>query len=159
MKQSRIVIGFAAAFLLAGGAWADDASRAAKAQELLQVAKMDQGFKQMLERAQATIKTQSTRQATTPADKAAIEEKISPILSQQLNWDQLKPQFVKVYADTYSEEELDAILAFYKSPAGQAWFGKSADVGNKARQITQQAMQDAQAQVRKVLEPAAAPQQ
>ena len=158
MKQSRIVIGFAAAFLLAGGAWADDASRMAKAQELLRVAKMDQGFKQMLDRAQATIKAQSTRQATAPADKAAIEEKISPILSQQLNWDQLKPQYVKVYADTYTEEELDAILAFYKSPAGQAWFAKSPAVGEKARQITQQAMQDAQAQVRKAV-PAAAPQQ
>jgi uncharacterized protein len=158
MKQSRIVIGFAAASLLAGAAWADDASRMAKAQELLQVAKMDQGFKQMLDRAQATIKAQTTRQATAPADKAAIEEKISPILSQQLNWDQLKPQYVKIYADTYTEEELDAILAFYKSPAGQAWFAKSPAVGEKARQITQQAMQDAQAQVRKAV-PAAAPQQ
>jgi len=159
MKQSRTVIGFAAAFLLAGVGWADDASRTAKAQELLQVAKMDQGFKQMLERAQATIKTQTTRQATAPADKAAIEEKISPILSQQLSWEQLKPQFVKVYADTYTEEELDAILAFYKSPAGQAWFAKSAEVGNKSRQITQQAIQDAQAQVRKVIDQAPAPQQ
>ena len=158
MKQSRIIIGFAAAFLLAGGARADDASRMAKAQELLQVAKMDQGFKQMLERAQTSIKTQITRQATAAADKAAIEAKISPILSQQLSWDQLKPQYVKVYADTYTEEELDVILAFYKSPAGQAWFAKSPEVGEKARQITQQAMQDAQAQIRKVMEPAAAPQ-
>jgi uncharacterized protein len=159
MKQSRTVIGFAAAFLLAGAAWADDASRMAKAQELLQVAKMDQGFKQLLERAQATVKAQSTRQATAPADKAALEEKISPILAQQLNWETLKPQYVKVYADTYTEEELDAILAFYKSPAGQAWFAKSSEVGEKARKITQQAIQDAQAQVRKVLDQAAAPQQ
>ena len=157
MKQSRIVIGFSAAFLLAGAAWADDTSRMAKAQELLQVAKMDQGFKQMLDRAQTSIKAQTTRQATA-ADKAAIEAKISPILSQQLSWDQLKPQYVKAYADTYTEEELDAILAFYKSPAGQAWFAKSPEVGEKARQITQQAMQDAQAQVRKVIDQAAAPQ-
>ena len=155
MKQSRTVIGFVAAFLLAGAAWADDASRTAKAQELLQAAKMDQGFKQMLDRAQTSIKTQTTRQATA-ADKAAIEEKISPILSQRLNWDLLKPQYVKAYADTFTEEELDAILAFYKSPAGQAWFAKSPEVGEKARQITQQAIQDAQSQIRKVVE--AAPQ-
>ena len=159
MKQSRTVIGFAAAFLLAGAAWADDASRMAKAQELLQVAKMDQGFKQVLERAQATIKAQTTRQVTVAADKAALEEKISPILAQQLNWETLKPQYVKVYAGTYTEEELDAILAFYKSPAGQAWFAKSPAVGEKARQITQKAIQDAQSQVRKVADQAAAPQQ
>jgi hypothetical protein len=162
MKHSRTVIGFAAAFLLAGAAWADDASRMAKAQELLQVAKMDQGFKQMLDRAQVTVKAQTARQEQTGADKAAIEEKIAPILSQQLSWDQLKPQFVKVYADTYTEEELDAILAFYKSPAGQTWFGKSPEVGNKVRQITQQAIQDAEAQIRKVIEqatPKDAPQQ
>ncbi|HXN47975.1 MAG TPA: DUF2059 domain-containing protein [Bryobacteraceae bacterium] len=159
MKQSRIVIGFAAAFLLAGAAWADDASRMAKAQELLQVAKMDQGFKQMLDRAQVTVKAQTTRQVTVPADKAALEEKITPILAQQLNWDRLKAQYVKIYADTYTEEELDAILAFYKSPAGQAWFAKSPAVGEKARQITQQAIQDAQSQVRKLIDQAGAPQQ
>jgi uncharacterized protein len=154
MKHSRTFIGFAAAFLIAGGARADDASRVAKAQELVQVAKMDQGFKQMLDRAQASVKAQTVRQEPAGADKAAIEEKISQILSQQLNWELLKAQYVKVYADTYTEEELEGIVSFYKSPAGQAWFAKSPQVGDKARQVTQQAIQEAQAQIRKVIEQA-----
>lgn len=155
MTHSRTLIGFTAAFLLAGAAWADDASRTAKAEELFQLAKIDQGFKQLLEHAQGTIKAQTARQEPAGADKTAIEQQVSQILSQQMNWDKLKPQYVKVYADTYTEEELDGILAFFKSPAGQAWFAKSTDVGDKARHITQQAIQDSQAQIRKVLEQAA----
>jgi len=158
MKQSRIVIGFAAAFLLAGAAWADDASKLAKAQELLQISKMEQGFKQMLERTQATVKAQAARQQPAGADKAAFEQKISEIVSQRLSWDKLGPQIVKAYADTFTEEELDGVLAFYKSPAGQAWFAKSPAVGEKVRPLTVEAMQDAQVEVRKVIDQAA-PQQ
>jgi hypothetical protein len=159
MKHSRTLIGFAAAFLLAGAARADDASKMAKAQELLQVSKMEQGFKQMLDRTQVTVKAQAARQEPAGADKAALEQKISEIASQLLSWDKLAPQFVKVYADTFTEEELDAILSFYKSPAGQAWFSKSPEVGNKVRPITEQAMQEAQAQIRKVIEQATPAQQ
>ena len=143
-----------AAFLLAGAARADDASRTAKAEELFQAAKMDQGFKQLLEHAQFTIKAQTARLEAAGADKAALEQKISEILSQQMSWDRLRPQYLKVYADTYTEAELDGVLAFYKSPAGQAWFAKSPELGDKTRLITQQAIQNAQAQIRKLIEQA-----
>ncbi len=154
MKHFQTLLGLAA-FLLAGAARADDASRTAKAEELFQVAKMDQGFRQLLEHAQATIKAQTGRQAPAGADKAALDQKVSEILSQQMNWDKLRPQYVKVYVDTYTEAELDGVLAFYKSPAGQAWFAKSPELGDKTRLITQQAIQESQAQIRKLIEQAA----
>ncbi|HEY1207358.1 MAG: DUF2059 domain-containing protein [Bryobacteraceae bacterium] len=160
MKHSRTLIGFAAAFLLTGAVRADDASKMAKVQELFQVAKIDQGFKQMLDKTLVAVKAQAARQEPAGADKAALEQKVSEIASQLLSWDKLGPQFVKVYADTFTEEELDAILSFYKSPAGQAWFfGKSPEVGEKIRPITQQAMQEAQVQIRKVIEQATPAQQ
>jgi uncharacterized protein len=153
MKNFRTVIGFAAV-LVAGTAWADDASKMAKTQELLQVTKMEQGFKQMLDQAQTMLKAQTARQKLAEADKAVVEQKTAQIVAEQLSWDKLKAQFLKAYADTFTEEELDATLAFYKSAAGQAWIAKSSEVRDKARVISQQAMQDAQAQIRKVIEQA-----
>jgi hypothetical protein len=155
MKQSRTLLGFAAAFLLAGAAWADDASKLAKADELLQITKGDQAYKQMLDRAEANLKTQAVRQAPADADKAAIDQKVSAILAEQMNWAKLRPQFVKLYADTFTEEELDGVLAFYKSPAGQAWVAKLPTVTPAAVKISQQAMQDAQSQIRKLVQPTA----
>ena len=155
MKHFRTVIGFAAV-LVAGTAWADDASRTAKAEELLQVTKIGPGFKQMMEQAQTMLKTGASRlsQKLADADRAAIEQKTAQIVSEQLNWEKLRVQFVKAYADTFTEEEIDGFLAFFKSPAGQAWIAKSSDVRDKARAISQQAMQDAQAQIRKLIEQA-----
>lgn len=161
MKHSRTLIGFAAAFLLAGAAWADDASRMAKADELLRITKGDQNFKPLLARAQAMLKAEAVRKEPADADKAAraaIEQKISQILSDEMNWDKLRPQFVKLYADKFTEEELEGILSFYKSPLGQAWTAKSSELTAEAVKVSGQAMQDAQAKIRKVIEQATAPQ-
>jgi len=159
MKPFRAVTGLVAALLLAGAAWADDASKLAKADELLRITKGDQSYKQMLDRAQAQLKAMAVRQAPSDADKAAVEQQVAPIVTEQLNWEKLRPQFVKAYADTYSEEELDGILSFYKSPAGQAWITKLPELNGRAVKVSQQAMQDAQAQIRKIAEQAAPKEQ
>jgi len=159
MKHSRTVTGLVAALLVAGAAWADDASRMAKADELLRVTKADQTFRQMLDRAQAQLKLLAVRQAPSDADKAAIEQQAAPIAAEHLNWEKLRPQFVKAYADTYTEEEMDGIISFFKSPAGQAWISKVPEVNGRAVKISQEAMQEAQAQIRKLTEQAAPKEQ
>jgi hypothetical protein len=45
---------------------------------------------------------------------------ITLAFKQEMNWDRLEPLFVKIYRDSFSQEEVDGMLAFYKSPAGQA---------------------------------------
>ena len=35
------------------------------------------------------------------------------------------PDLVKLYSDAYSENELDGILAFYRTPAGRAMLAKN----------------------------------
>ncbi len=152
MRLSRTLIGFAAVLLLAGGAWADDASRTAKADELLRLTKGDQNFKPLLARAQALLRGQAMQQVPAGADKAAFNQKVTQILTDELNWDKLRPQFVKLYADKFTEEELDGILAFFKSPVGQAWTTKSLDVNSEAVKISGEALQGAQAQIRKLVE-------
>jgi hypothetical protein len=152
MKKLHAVIVLAAASVLAGSAWADDASRMAKAEELLQVTKTEQNFKQMLDRIQTMMKTRADKQSPEGADKAAIAQKVAAIVDERLSWDKLKPQFVKMYADTFTDEDLDGILAFYKSAAGQAMATKTPELMDKAVRIAQAAMQDAQPDIRKALE-------
>jgi uncharacterized protein len=36
----------------------------------------------------------------------------------------MRPGYVKAYSETFSEEEIDGILAFYESPAGRAMQAK-----------------------------------
>ncbi|TJZ73208.1 DUF2059 domain-containing protein [Chitiniphilus eburneus] len=36
----------------------------------------------------------------------------------------LKPDYIKLYRDTFTQEEIDGLIAFYKTPAGQALVDK-----------------------------------
>ncbi len=46
-------------------------------------------------------------------------------------WQKLKPDVVKAYAEVFTEEELQAILRFYKSATGQTLVNKGAEVARK----------------------------
>jgi len=37
-----------------------------------------------------------------------------------MSWEAMKPEFIKLYDDTYTEDEISGILLFYQSAPGQA---------------------------------------
>jgi len=51
-------------------------------------------------------------------------EKIVAILHQELAWDSLEATYIRIYRDSFTQEEIDGILALYKTPAGQAMVKK-----------------------------------
>jgi hypothetical protein len=65
----------------------------------------------------------ATPAGATPEQRAKAQEVQSRILDltkSRMNWETLRPAIVKAYSETFSEEEIDGILAFYESPAGRA---------------------------------------
>jgi hypothetical protein len=46
------------------------------------------------------------------------------IVKEELNWDQLEPLYVRVYQKSLTQAEVDGMLAFYKTPTGQALIKK-----------------------------------
>lgn len=63
----------------------------------------------------------------TPGVKKIVEangEKAGALLSEALKWEAVEPIFVAVYQSTMTQEEVDGIVAFYKTPAGQAMVQK-----------------------------------
>jgi uncharacterized protein len=42
----------------------------------------------------------------------------------EMGWDKLEPTYVDLYAKTFSQAEIDGMLAFYKSDAGKAVLAK-----------------------------------
>lgn len=51
---------------------------------------------------------------------------------------------MQLYAKTYSETKIDGILAFYKSPAGQAMLARTPELTTGSMQIVQARMVDIQ---------------
>ncbi len=147
-------------------------SKQAKAEELLQLTHMDHMMTQMLgqmtERMKASTDQQAASMHMTPEQKTAYgeyQQKLDQLLASYLNWDKMKPVMVQAYSETYTDQELDGILNFYRSPAGQAMVAKSPELMSKTRTAMMQQIGALQPQVEqltkdfaeKMKQPATAP--
>jgi len=54
-----------------------------------------------------------------------MEDKMLAVLQKELAWERLEPNYVKLYQQAYSEDEVNGMLAFYRTPVGQAVVDKS----------------------------------
>lgn len=136
--------------LLVGGilpARADEATKTAKVEEMFKVAKLDQLFSQTLSMVSNQMKSAAFQRMfgvkLPPEQQKTAEEfqdKVTQLITETLSWDALKPTYVKLYTETYTESEIDGLLAFYKSPSGQAMVSKTPQLMTQANQVVQQRM-------------------
>ena len=52
----------------------------------------------------------------------------------------LKPDFARIYAETYSQDEIDGLIAFYGGPLGAALISKMPQLLNRSIQLMQERM-------------------
>ena len=62
------------------------------------------------------------------------------ILRDEMSWANMKPLYVQIYRESFSEEEIAGLVAFYKSPAGVAYIEKMPVVLQKSMTIMQTRM-------------------
>jgi hypothetical protein len=142
----------------APAAWCDEASKTAKVEEFFRLTKMDTLLRQSLAIATDQVKSGVLQQilGTKPPPEAekemsAFQDKVAAVVTNALSWEKLKPAYQKLYADSFTDEELDGIVAFYKSPAGQAMVGKTPSLMQKATVIAQQKMAEAQPELQRLI--------
>ena len=68
--------------------------------------------------------------------------KIVAAVGEMLSWENLKAAYVELYASAYTEDEVDGILTFYKSPVGQALLARSPELITKSGAIMNGRMQE-----------------
>jgi len=112
-----------------------DASKRAKAEQLFTLMHMDRTYGQLM--TQMTTQTDQMIQQMLPADAmtddqklklADFKTKVNDLVADMMSWNTLEPDYVKLYADTYTEADLDGIIAFYRSPVGEKMLEKTPDL-------------------------------
>jgi hypothetical protein len=81
---------------------------------------MDQGMSQSMEQG---LQKSLQGKTLTPAQKEAVEAfrgKFTAAANSELSFAKVKDLYVQSYRETFTQDEVDAIIAFYKSPAGKA---------------------------------------
>jgi len=152
---------FALAFalILAPLALADEAAKAAKVEQLLTVMNVEQQQKQMMDQMSQMVisqfKEQMAKQGTvSPAEMAKMEDrqkKLFALIADKTSWQKMKPVFVKAYADTFTEPEIDGIVAFYQTPSGKAMIEKQPALTAKIMQTVQEQMADLMPQIEAIM--------
>ena len=62
------------------------------------------------------------------------------ILKEMFEWNKLEPMYLRVYQKSFTQQEVDGMIAFYKTPAGQAVISKMPVVMQNTMNEMQQMM-------------------
>lgn len=155
--MKRIVAALLFLLPLVSVAHADEASKRVKVQELFTLLHVDQISTQIRANINRQMQGLSAHQfgATPTAEQQKqfgdLQTRIDGLVEQTVGWKAVEPDFLKLYSDTYTEPEVDSILAFYKSPAGQTMLSKSPEVASKSLALTQQRMSTIEPQLRQMV--------
>jgi hypothetical protein len=134
-------------------ALADEASKTAKIEEMMQITNMDRITAQMIEQIKTMLSSQlgsMPAEARPAADE--MQQRMMKLLADRLNWDKAKPAYIKLYSETFTESEIDGIVGFYKSPPGQAMLSKMPVLMQKSMAVGQQLMGDVMPEIERMAE-------
>jgi hypothetical protein len=137
---------------------ADDASRHAKAAQMVTLLHTES----MVQQASATILKQVSDAAEkaagptpTPQSKAQLadfEKKASQMIDAQVGWNALQPAITDLYAKTFTEQELDVIVAFFKTPESAAFLQKMPQINDQVEQLATSRLTILKPQINQALE-------
>jgi hypothetical protein len=100
------------------------------------MAQMDNLMQQSI--AQATQGQKIPPKVEKQIDRERAE--MTVMMKELLDWSKLEPLYVRVYQKTFNQQEVDGMLAFYKTPAGQAVIAKMPAVMQNTIEEMQQMM-------------------
>lgn len=136
-----------------------NAAPASKAsiQELLQLTQaskmVDTMHQAVLNRINAQMRIAFRGKTPNEEQKQAIKQmhqEVKSLLQQKMSWEQLKPLSVRIYQQSLTQSEVDGIIEFYKTPAGQALIKKMPQVVQSSMQEMQQQMIAVAPQMQKI---------
>ena len=149
--MKKILVALVAACCLFPMAHADDAAKQAKAAKLVELMHLDTLTAQMVD----TVKVQmrqamdqavagNTLTVKQKAVQSNFEDKAVAMIVSEMNWDVIKPDVVKVYAETLTDEEINGMIQFYSSPVGQSVLAKMPQLTAASMQMEKARMGDLQ---------------
>jgi hypothetical protein len=90
-----------------------------------------------------SMKQACASQGTSPEQMAMIakmQEKMSDLLAEEMSWSKMETVYLQVYKESFTQDEINQLIAFYKSPTGQMFVQKMPTVMQKSMLAMQQQM-------------------
>jgi hypothetical protein len=100
-----------------------------------------QGASERMIRGAATQRAQGRQMSAEERQRmdAAVERTVNA-MRQDMSVEKMRPEMARLYAETFTQEEIDGLIAFYQGPAGRAFVSKMPTVMQKSMQIMREHM-------------------
>lgn len=118
-------------------------------EELMLLLKLDQQMAQMQSVIEESVETgfqQAVKQQGLSQEQI---ERLRPVLeayrnnlAQALSWDSIKAELALIYQEELSDEEVEAIIVFYRSPEGQSLIAKLPVLMQRGAQVGQRRVEE-----------------
>ena len=131
------------ALLVAGAASAAPPSEAS-IDDLLAATRVERLLDSMLVNVEQTMRESMTR-AAGPQPPSAEQRRVIDagiakfiaVMREEMSLARMRPLYAEIYRDTFTQEEMDGLLAFYRSPIGAAFIEKMPVVLQKSQSVVQ----------------------
>lgn len=141
----RLMLILSLSICLVPFAHADATSKLAKIHDFFKLTRQEQLttqiMNQMMQQANSGMMEKLTGIHLTPEQQkpvTAFVNKVDAIIENTLSWKQIEPALVNLYSDAFTEQQMDDMLAFYKSPTGQAVIEKTPLLVKQSNAMAQQ---------------------
>ena len=141
-------------FLVIGPfAGAEQLTKQAKIERLLDAMNADSTINQLFDQVKAMTAAQMPPGATPEQTAKAqeVQSKILDLVKSRISWEKMRPSYIKLYSETFSDEEVSGILAFYQSPPGRAMLAKMPALLTKLIEVAQAQMAELQPDIQRIL--------
>jgi len=112
----------------------ENARRSAAAERLVESLRLDEAV------TAAAARTIVEWMASVP-EWRPHEDILTDYVEEKAGWDVLKPSVVHVYAETFTEQELDELHRFYTSPTGRKLVETSPDIALRIQAVTRESLE------------------
>jgi hypothetical protein len=111
------------------------ASEVAAIRELLEVSRTRENFIRGMELGME----QGGMGEITPEVRAVLRE----FMDEHFRYEEMEPDFIRMFADTYTEEEIRGLVAFYRTPLGQRMIETLPEITAASQRIVMERLQTA----------------
>ncbi len=149
MKKSLTALLAVAAMSTFAGAAVSEKDKLAE--ELVKMA----GISQNIENAKKSIMQMNDRMLSRMGSKCdakkliAYRQKIDKLVNDSFDWNKLKGGYIKLYAKTFTTDEMKGIIEFYKTPAGKL-FRERENLARQEMKLMQNQYRQIMPQLRKM---------
>ena len=154
MKKVFVVIGIFIITMAQSG-YTDDTSRHALAEELLVLMDTQKNIEksfEMVKQMQFSQLQKMAPQAEGSSKQAqSMMQETMDMISKEMSWDKIKNDYIKIYADTFTEKDLKGIIRFYKTPIGQKFIEKTPELMRRSMEISQKQMRELMPKIQKMI--------